>query len=150
MKTYAALVDRLGIKGVCLGGCGLTDHAHKGSIFLDVVHFGERRVSRRGLRKLLLLCARRDRLRDPEFLNAAGLWWAAMYLDERKANEWADRIGYRFPISYSLPERRSVALVPGLSRRSPAVYAWAHRAETVNKRFWDADDTEAQAAENFL
>ncbi len=68
-----------------------------------------------------------DRTVDPGFLNDPALWWAHWYLDERKANEWATRIGYRFPIWYSAPERRSVSLVPGLARNHPAVYAWARR-----------------------
>ena len=135
--TYADIVARLSLAKVCLdGGCGLTDNAHRGTIDgFGIVHFAERRVSKRGLRRLFLLCAKRDRLRlnyDGQwitrgFLNDPALWWAAMYLDERKANEWAAQIGVRFPIAYSAPERRSVALVPGLSRRMPAVYAWAHR-----------------------
>jgi hypothetical protein len=125
--TYAAIVEQLGLDKVCLGGCGLSDTAHRGTIFLDVVHFGERRYSKRGLRRLLLLTARRDRLRDPGFLNDPALWWAHRFLDELRANEWAAKIGVRFPVSFSAPERRSVALVPGLSRKQPAVWAWARR-----------------------
>lgn len=127
--TYHEVASRLRLSGICLGWCGLSDHAHRGSIFLDIVHWGERRVTKRGLRRFLLLVAKRDRLLDPGFLNEPGLWWAHFYLDERKANEWAAELGVRFPIRYSAPERRSVSLVPGLSRRQPAVWAWANRAD---------------------
>lgn len=137
MKTYADTAERLGFVGICTGGCGITSRSHRTG-FIDpfgVVHWAERRVHKRGLRRFLLLVARRDREQPVEqwitrgFLNSPNLWYAAMYLDERKANEWAAQLGVRFPIAYSLPERRSVALVPGLSRRSPAVYAWARRSE---------------------
>lgn len=130
MKTYRAIVDRLGFEQVCYGNCGISARSHRtGFIFLGVVHWAERKFNRRGLRKFLLLCARRDRLDSPHFLNSVDLWWAAMYLDERRANEWADQLGIRFPISYSRPERLAVSTVPGLSRRHAAVYAWARRAE---------------------
>ncbi len=109
--------------------CGLSDTAHRGTVDpFNVIHFRDRRFSRRGLRKLLLLAARRDRLVDPGFLNDERLYWHIhRYLDERRANEWAARIGVRFPVAYSAPERRAVSLVPGLSRKHSAVYAWAHR-----------------------
>lgn len=131
MKTYRQIVDRLGFQKVCLGQCGVAEAAHRrGAIDgFDIVHWGDRRVNRRGLRRLFLLVARRDRLLSPDFLNDEGLYFIHFYLDERKANEWAAQIGVRFPISYSTPERRTVSLVPGLSRSQPAVYAWARRAE---------------------
>ena len=133
--TYSEVVNRLGLTGVCLGGCGIRERSHKRG-FIDPfggVHWQERRVSKRGLRNFLLLVAKRDRTRPVEgwttrgFLNDPGLYWAAMYLDEQRANEWAGKLGVRFPIALSLPERRTVSLVPGLSRLHPAVWAWARR-----------------------
>jgi hypothetical protein len=125
--TYHQIVDQLGFEGVCFGGCGLSDTAHRGTTFLGVTHWRERRMSKRGLRKFLLLLARRRRMADPGYLNASSYWYIHRYLDERQANEWAAKIGVRFPVSFSAPERRSVALVPGLSRKQPAVWAWARR-----------------------
>jgi hypothetical protein len=129
---YREVVDRLGFEGVCLGGCGITNRSHeRGFIFLDVVHWQERRVMRPGLRKFLLLVAKRDRLAGTDYLNDEGLWWAHFYLDQRRADQWAKELGVRFPIAYSAPERRAVSLVPGLSRKHPAVWAWARRGDHV-------------------
>jgi hypothetical protein len=150
--TYRQIVEELGLWRVCLNDppCGLSATAHRGTIFLGVIHFRDRRFSRRGLRKLLLLCAKRDRLASVNFLNDPGLWFAYFYLDERKANEWAAQIGVRFPVSFSAPERRAVSLVPGLSRTMPAIWAWARRGVLVNERYWRLDDADAQATSNFL
>lgn len=126
--TYGEIVRRLDIDPVCLHpGCGIERSHRRGFIFLGVVHWTERRIDKRGLRRFLLLVAKRDRLGSPDYLNDPGLYWAHFYLDERKANEWAAQLGVRFPVSYSAPERRTVSLVPGLSRRWPAVWAWARR-----------------------
>lgn len=127
--TYSDVIGQLDLGGICVNPrCGLSARAHRrGAIFLDVVHWHQGPVNRRGLRRFLLLVAKRDRLIDPGFLNSPDLWWAHMYLDERKANQWAAQLGVRFPIAYSAPERRSVSLVPGLSRRHKAVWQWARR-----------------------
>jgi hypothetical protein len=134
--TYATVVSRLGLQQVCLG-CAITERSHRNG-FIDgfgVVHWAERRVTKRGLRRLLLLVARRDRNRlnyDTEwltrgFLNDRALYWAHFYFDEQRANEWAAKLGVRFPVEFSGPERRVVALVPGLSRSHPQIYQWARR-----------------------
>ena len=128
--TYPEVVAKLSIESVCWGGCGLSDTIHRGRTFLGVLHFSDRRMSRRGLRHFLLFVARRERLASPDFLNDDRRYFGLyLYLDEMKANAWAAQLGVRFPISYSLPERRVVALMPGLSRRHPAIYAWARRSE---------------------
>lgn len=131
MKGYRGIASQLGLTGICFGNCGLGANRHRGSIFLGIVHWSDRRVTKRGLRRLLLLVAKRDRFASPGFLNDPGLWWAHMYLDQRRADRWAEQLGVRFPASYSAPERRAVSLVPGLSRRHPAVWMWARRGARV-------------------
>ena len=128
--TYLQVVEKLHLRQVCLGACGIQSRSHKrGFIYLDVVHWQERRVSKRGLRRFLLLCAQRDRRLDPGFLNdERQWWWLYLYTDQRRADQWAWQLGVRFPVTLSLPERRTVALVPNLARTYPAIYAWARRA----------------------
>lgn len=129
MKSYREVVARLDLPAVCLGDCGLSDHRHRGSLFLGVVHFGERRISKRGLRRFLRLCAKRDRLDDPGFLNSPELSFAHGYFDEAKAVAWAARLGYRFPVGFSRAERlRVLAKAPkGFARTHAAIWAWARR-----------------------
>lgn len=132
MTTYAEIVRRLGIEQVCLGGCGLSDYQHRGIIFLGVIHFRERRFTRRGLRRFLLLVAERSRLADPGFLNGPDQEWYALWWDEQRANFLAAQVGYRFPASWSVNERmRSRYLASKtnvkLARDFPAVYSWQDR-----------------------
>lgn len=133
--TYADVVDRLGFEQVCLGGCGITVRSHRTG-FTDpfgVTHWSERRMTRRGLRRFLLLIAERTRRADVHYLNAKTLSWFHRWDDERRASEWAARLGVRFPAEISRRERllclaeaaqRNIAL----SATHPAIYAWARRA----------------------
>lgn len=134
MSSYTEIVDRLGWpKRVCLGGCGVTSRSHRtGFIFLDVVHWAERRVTRRGLRRFLLLLARRNREADPTYLNAPHLTWYHLWADEQYANALAGIVGFRFPIEFSRTERAKCLWlahknkVP-ITRTHPAIYAWVSR-----------------------
>lgn len=137
--TYREIVDRLGLPGVCFGGCGIPAWKHRqGRLFLGVIHWNDRQVKRRGLRRFLLLAARRQRETDPGTDDSAPtrgylgqprkFGWLYLYLDETQANAWAAMLGYRFPAAYSRVERaRAMALLRGRSRSHPAVYAWARR-----------------------
>lgn len=132
--TYQQIIERLGLTQICLrADCGLTARARRrGTIDgFGVVHWQERPRNKRGLRHFLLLVAKRNRLASPNYLNTPDLFHFALYLDQRRADLWAEQLGVRFPIAYSLPERRTVALVPGLSRTHPAIWAWARRGVRV-------------------
>ena len=131
--NYPEIVAKLGFEKICLGGCGISEGVHRvGQIHLDVVHWQDRRVNKRGLRRFLLLVAKRDRQLDPGFLNdERAFWWLYLYLDARTVDGWASELGVRFPVAYSGPERRTLSLIPGLSRRHPAVWAWARRGNYV-------------------
>lgn len=134
MTTYAEVVRRLGIEQVCLDGkCGLSDYQHRGIIDpFGTIHWRERRFTRRGLRRFLLLVARRAHENDPGFLNTPETEFYRLYWREQRANFLAAQIGYRFPASWSREERmRSRWLASKadvhLARDFPAVYAWQDR-----------------------
>lgn len=104
--------------------------------FIDpfgVGHYSDRRFTRRALRNLLILVARRDRLADPGWLNSNALFdWYYLYTDEVAASRMAMSLGVRLPARLSrlnrlkclqLAKRKGVKL----SKRS-AVYAWANDA----------------------
>lgn len=128
---YADVVRDLGLEQVCPGGCGLDDYRHRGTIFLGVIHWRERRFTRRGLRRLLLLVARRERESATSgFLNHPNLRWCALWWDEQRANGLASELGIRFPAAWSRQERLAcLASARGwpISRTHPAIYAWANR-----------------------
>lgn len=136
---YADVVARLGLQQVCFGDCGLTDRAHRGAIFLGVIHWRERRLTRRGLRRFLLLVAKRDRLQTAwesqdifapprGFLNDPKLAFYHLWHDEMEANRMASSLGVRFPVEFSLRERSKAQLgLVGRVRQYPAIYAWASR-----------------------
>ncbi len=117
---------------ICMGGCGLSASAHRrGRIFLDVVHFADRRFTKRALRNLLLLIARQRRERDPEFLNDEMYDWYYQYLDSVEAARLARSLGVVLPsrlfdqrraLCRALAARRGVKL----SRRKE-VYSWLQR-----------------------
>ena len=129
--------------GVCLGGgyaqwvggpfyaCGIhmTDH-QKGVIDpFGVAHYTNRRFTRRSLRNLLMLVARRDREADPNYLNLPQYEFFYLWKDNVTASKMALDLGYRLPARLSRKDRlRCLQLVRrhkvNLSRR-PALYAWA-------------------------
>ena len=117
---------------MCLGGCGLNEYRHRGSLFLQVIHWRERRVTRRGLLRFLLLVARRNREADPGYLNDRQFNYLYLWLDHRTADDYAAQLGIRFPVEFSRRERSSVFRLANragvhLATTHPAVYAWAWR-----------------------
>lgn len=130
--TYREIADRLGIERVCVERCGLSEHALRGVVDgFDILHWRERRVTRRGLRRFLLLAARRKRLADESYLNDDRKFgYAYLYWDARQADLWAAELGIRFPVAFSRSERlRCLLAAPrGLARRNPAMWAWARKA----------------------
>jgi hypothetical protein len=126
------VIEQLGIERVCLGGCGLNDYRHRGSIFLNVIHWRERRVTRRGLLRFLLLVARRNREKDPGYLNDRKFRFLYTWIDHRAADDMAGLLGIRFPVAFSRRERAGVlwdAMRQNIHLASthPAIYAWAWR-----------------------
>lgn len=114
---------------ICTGGCGLSDRAHiVGTLYLGVIHFADRRWSRRALRNLLLLVARREREADPGFINMRPFDWYYLYLDNVKASRMALGLGVRLPARLSRKDRLMCARIAAARRialsRYPAVRAW--------------------------
>jgi hypothetical protein len=118
--------------GICWGGCGLSERRHeRGVIFLDVVHFADRRFTKRGARNLLMLLARREREADPGFLNDPIYDFLYPALDALRAQELAGEAGFRLPArlfdrereqARALAERRHVSI-----RRYPKLRSWLRR-----------------------
>jgi len=119
---------------VCAGGCGLPDKDHwKGVIDpFGVIHYADRRFTRRALRNLLLLVARRDRAADKEFLNLPQFEFFYLWWDNVTASRMAMDLGVRLPARLSRFDRlRCLQLARkqgvALSRRS-SIYSWANDA----------------------
>lgn len=117
---------------VCPGGCGLSDAAHrKGTLDpFGVAHWAPRRFTRRALRNLLLLVARRDRAANIEFLNQPIYEFFYLWHDNVEASKMAMSLGVRLPARLSRADRtrcRNLARKMGvrLSKRS-AIYSWSH------------------------
>lgn len=97
-----------------------------------VLHWSDRRVTRRGLRRFLLLVAKRKRELAPAYLNDPKLGWFHLYDDNREADKMAAKLGVRFPVEFSRTERWKClwlahkAKVP-ITRTHPALYSWAVR-----------------------
>jgi hypothetical protein len=110
----------------CAGGCGIDERRHRaGTLFMGVIHWSERRFSRRGARNFLLLAARREREADPEFLNAPHLRFYHVWWDAQRAAELAATLHFRFPAEASLRDRarcyqlarqQRVRLIPRIRR----------------------------------
>ena len=136
--TFADTALYLGIKQICFGGCGLSATRHRVGVIdpFNVIHFAERRMTKAGLRRFLLLAARRNRLNDPGYLNSPRYDHLYIYLDSRAADDLAGRLGVRFPIHLSRNDRLATltaarkAGVP-LSVAHPAIYQWAQRGYSL-------------------
>ena len=83
----------------CTGGCGLSATRHReGCVFLNVVHFAERRFTRRAARNYLLLAAKQQRIIDEGYLNDIDLYdWMYVALDSMQAARFARELGFRIP-----------------------------------------------------
>ena len=110
--TVTEMGERLEVP-TCTGGCGLSATRHRtGCVFLNVVHFAERRFSKRAAKNYLLLVARMDREADGEYLNNIDLYdWFYCYIDSVNAARMAKQLGFRLPASIFARERAMVRLL---------------------------------------
>lgn len=112
--------------------CGLSDNAHwKGTVDgFGVLHYTDRRFTRRALRNFLMLAVRRARLSDPEFLNSPDLAYIHLWHDNVSASRLAASIGVRLPARLSMIDRlqcQALARKAGAALSSrPAIYRWAN------------------------
>lgn len=124
--------------GVCMGGCGLSATQHWKGVLdpFGGIHFADRRFTRRALRNMLILVARRDRESnamlnegDIGYLNLPQFEFFYLWHDEVAASRMAMDLGVRLPAKLSrLSRLRCLSLARKqkvkLSKRS-ALYAWA-------------------------
>ncbi len=116
----------------CGGGCGLSVTRHRtGCVFLGVVHFADRRPSKRATRNFLLLAARRDRLEDRDYLNVPFYDWWYRYEDATAAARMARYLHLRIPTRLWDHEREMCRLLAAkrgvqLSKHR-SVWAWLRR-----------------------
>lgn len=129
--TVAEMARRLDIAW-CGGGCGLSEYRHRrGVMFMGVVHYAERRFTRRGAKALLMLVARMRREADPGYLNIAEWDWWYVWHDATEASRLARTLGFVLPARLFDHERELCRLLA--ARRYvnlsayPAAYAWSHR-----------------------
>lgn len=133
------LSERVPEQGVCWGNwtrgvkCPISRRRHQvGTIdAFEVIHFDDRRFTRRAARNLLLLVARRQHGRDPEMLNIPQFDWWYLYKDSVRAQEIALSHGFRIPsrlfdsqrrLAAALADARNVAVH---SHGSPQIVAFA-------------------------
>jgi len=125
------MADRLGVTW-CGGGCGLSVTKHQeGAAFLGVIHFAERRFSRRTARNFLMLVAMNDRKSDAGYLNVELFDWWYVYHDSITAMGMAQQLGFRLPAALFDQQRRQcrdLAAKRGVRlSRYRKVYEWATR-----------------------
>jgi hypothetical protein len=109
--------------------CPLPEQAHRhGEVTLDILHWTERRFTRRGAKNFLMLIARQKRLLDPEFLNIPEYDWMYEYNDSVMAQRMAGQLGFRIPAHLFDMERNRCARLAhkrGVKLSLyPAIYAW--------------------------
>ena len=134
--TYRDAALFLGIKQVCFDlNCGLSANRHETGVLdpFSVIHWRERRINRAGLRRFLLLAAKRARLNDPEYLNEPQFHWLYLYRDNVEAGRLAANLGIRLPAALSRNDRlrcltsaRKYGIA--LSAGWPQIYKWARKA----------------------
>lgn len=96
-RTFADMAAQLDVPW-CGGDCGIDASHDRGFLFLDVVHFRERRFTRRGAKRFLMLVAERNRLLDSGYLNdrkRLGAFY--VYHDAVVAQGLAGQLGFRIP-----------------------------------------------------
>ena len=115
----------------CGGGCGLSATKHReGRAFLGVIHYAERRFTKRSARNFLLLVALMDRESDQGYLNHEVYDWWYCYHDSVTAAKMALRCGFRLPASVFDQQRERCRLLAAkrgvrLSKYRK-VWSWAH------------------------
>lgn len=123
------LSDVISLGQWCRGGCGLSPWRHRrGEVFVGVLHFADRRMTKAGAKNLLMLAARRERTNDDFWLNTPEWAWFYEYRDAVRAQDLAGQFGFRLPSHLFDRERarcRALAAEQGirLSRREK-VRAW--------------------------
>ncbi len=133
--TFSEMAARLDVP-FCGGGCGIAswvrDHDAGFVDPFNVVHWRERRFTRRGAKNFLVLVARWERMNDPEMLNDLDIydWWYPHH-DSVRAQAMAGQLGFRIPAHLFDIERERCRL---LARKRgirlshyPAIQAWAKR-----------------------
>jgi hypothetical protein len=123
------MARRLGVTW-CGGGCGLSATRHReGCIYLGVIHYRERRFTRRAARTFLMLVARLDRETDDGYLNIELYDWFYLWRDSVSAAQMAKTLGFRLPASVFDQQRNQCILLA--ARRGVnltkyrRVYQWA-------------------------
>jgi hypothetical protein len=105
------MAERLDIRW-CGGGCGLSETRHReGCIFLGVVHFRERRFTKRAARNFLMLAARMQRESDEGYLNIPLFDWWYCYSDSIAAGRMAMECGFRLPAAVFDEQREMCRLL---------------------------------------
>jgi hypothetical protein len=129
MRTTRDLSARLHV-ATCEGLCGLSESRHrKGVVFMNVIHFSDRRLTVQTARNLLLLAARAEREADPQYLNIDVFDWQYRYMDSIRAYSLGLSAGIRLPRRVFDQERaecRRLAAKRGVALSSRrALYQWA-------------------------
>lgn len=129
--TITEMGTRLDVS-TCTGGCGLSVTRHReGAVFMGIVHFADRRFTRRAAKNYLMLVARRDREADAGYLNNIELYdWFYTYLDAVNATRMAKTLGFRLPAAIFNRER-SLCQILAANRgvrlsKYKKVWNWAH------------------------
>lgn len=132
MMTYDQAAKRLEVPW-CDGGCGLSITRHKTGCIdpFGVIHFTNRKPTKRGYARFLTLVARMDREADGEYLNRIDLYdWFYCYIDSVNAARMAKQLGFRLPASIFEREREMVRLLAahrGVKlTKYRKVWSWAH------------------------
>jgi hypothetical protein len=125
----------------CGGECGITLRSHEqGFVFMDVLHFRDRRFTRRGAKNFLMLAASLERHRvipEAEYHTPRGLYlndpdrfdYLYFHDDAVRAQAMAGQLGFRIPAHLFDAERERCLL---LARKRgvtlpPTIRAWAKR-----------------------
>ena len=130
MKRTRDLSAKLAV-ATCEGGCGISDARHrKGFVFLNVVHYADRRLTVQTARNLLLLAARNDRENDGGYLNNLGLYdFLYEWTDSVAAYRMGCSVGIRLParvFDAKRAECRRLAAMRGVKlSRYRAAAQWA-------------------------
>ena len=116
---------------LCDGACGIEERLHdKGVYFLGVLHWHERRFTRRGAKRFLSLVARERRESSSEWLNDPKFEWMYVYNDAVMAQAYARQLGFRIPGRLFDNDRwqcKWLAHKDGVKLSNyPAIYQWAN------------------------